>query len=114
MNPELAAILARVAQREGVPPALLLGAVASMGAAGKPDFSRIEHDLLRKAGDFKALRGRLLKPSGSDAELDRLRAEAARLLAEGRLAEAIAAPPRCCSSIRKPIAMPPSASPKRR
>ena len=41
MNPELAAILARVAQREGVPPALLLGAVASMGAAGKPDFSRI-------------------------------------------------------------------------
>lgn len=88
MNPELAAILARVAQREGVPSALLLGVVASMGASGKPDFSRIEHDLLRKAGDFKSLRGRLLKPSGSDAEFDRLRAEAARALAEGRLAEA--------------------------
>lgn len=88
MNSELAAILARVAQREGVPPALLLGVVASMGASGKPDFSRIEHDLIRKAGDFKSLQARLLKPSGTDAELDRLRAQAAGFLAEGRLADA--------------------------
>lgn len=87
MNPELATILARVSQREGVPPALLLGVLASMATPGKTDFSRIEHDLIRKAGDYKALHARLLKPSGVDPELDRLRAGAARLLAEGRLAD---------------------------
>jgi tetratricopeptide (TPR) repeat protein len=87
VNPELATILARVSQREGVPPALLLGVLASMASPGKTDFSRIEHDLIRKAGDYKALHARLLKPSGVDPELDRLRAEAADLLAEGRLAE---------------------------
>lgn len=58
-----------------------------MATPGKTDFSRIEHDLLRKAGDYKALHARLLKPSGVDPELDRLRTEAARLLVEGRLAE---------------------------
>lgn len=89
MNPELASILARVAQHGGAPPALLLGVLASMGeASGKPDFSRIEHNLLRKADDFRALRARLLTPLGLDAEFDRLRAEAVRALAEGRLAEA--------------------------
>jgi tetratricopeptide (TPR) repeat protein len=88
MHPELAAILARVTQREGVPPALLLGIIASMGASGKPDFSRIEHDLLRKASDYRALTVRLQKPTGQDADFDRLRAQAAGALAEGRLAEA--------------------------
>jgi hypothetical protein len=89
MNPELASILARVTQHGGAPPALLLGVLASMGgASGKPDFSRIEHDLLRKAGDFRALRAQLLTPLGIDTELDRLRAEAVRAMAEGRLAEA--------------------------
>ncbi|RDJ26645.1 hypothetical protein DWF00_00210 [Bosea caraganae] len=76
-------------QNGGAPPALLLGVLASMGeASGKPDFSRIEHDLLRKADDFRALRARLLTPLGLDSEFDRLRAEAVRALAEGRLAEA--------------------------
>ncbi|WP_332685931.1 hypothetical protein [Bosea sp. (in: a-proteobacteria)] len=89
MNQEITAILARVSQREGVPPALLLAVLAAMGqASGKPDFSRIEHDLTRKAGEFRSLRERLLKPSGTDPELDRLRAEAASSLTEGRFAEA--------------------------
>lgn len=89
IDPNLAAILARVSRREGVSPALLLGVLASMGSAsGKPDFTRIEHDLLRKAGESQALRARLVKPSGTDAELDRLRAAAAAALAEGRFAEA--------------------------
>lgn len=89
MNQEISNILARVSQREGVPPALLLAVLAAMGqASGKPDFSRIEHDLRRKAGEFRSLRERLLKSSVADTELDRLRAEAARSLTEGRFAEA--------------------------
>lgn len=89
IDPNLTAILARVARREGVSPALLLGVLASMGqASGKPDFTRIEHDLLRKAGESRALRAQLVKPSGIDAELDRLRATAAAILAEGRFADA--------------------------
>ncbi|TCR68882.1 hypothetical protein [Bosea sp. BK604] len=89
IDPNLSAILARVSRREGVSPALLLGVLASMGqASGKPDFSRIEHDLLRKAGESQALRARLSKPSGIDAEFDRLRILAAAALAEGRFAEA--------------------------
>lgn len=89
IDPNLAAILARVSQREGVSPALLLSVLASMGqASGKPDFSRIEHDLLRKAGESKALRARLSKPTGIDPELDRFRAAAATALAEGRFADA--------------------------
>lgn len=89
MDPNLSGILARVSQREGVPPTLLLGILASMGAAsGKPDFTRIEHDLLRKAGDFLALRGRLQTPSGRVPEIDALRSGAAQALEQGRLAEA--------------------------
>lgn len=89
MNPELATILARVSQREGVPRALLLGVLASMGeASGKPDFSRIENNLARRAGDFRSLEARLGKPSGADPERDRLQAQAVQALAEGRLAEA--------------------------
>lgn len=89
MNQEISTILARVSQREGVPPALLLAVLAAMGqASGKPDFSRIEHDLRRKAGEFRALRGRLLQSSAADPELDRLRADAARALTEGRFGEA--------------------------
>lgn len=89
MNPELATILARVSQREGVPRALLLGVLASMGEGSrKPDFTRIEHNLTRRAGDFRSLQARLLTSSVADTELDRLRAKAAHSLAEGRLAEA--------------------------
>lgn len=89
VNPELATILARVSQREGVPPALLLGVLASMGdASGKPDFTRIENNLARRAGDFRSLQARLAKPSGSDPERDRLQAQAIQALAGGQLAEA--------------------------
>jgi len=89
MNQEIGAILARVSQREGVPPALLLAVLAAMGqASGKPDFSRIEHDLTRKAGEFRRLRERLLRTSEADPELDQLRAAAANALTEGRFAEA--------------------------
>ena len=89
VNPELATILARVSQREGVPPALLLGVLASMGdASGKPDFTRIENNLARRAGDFRSLKARLAKPSGDDPERDRLQGQAVQALADGKLAEA--------------------------
>lgn len=89
MNSELATILTRVTQREGVPPALLLGVLASMGdASGKPDFTRIENNLARRAGDFRSLKARLTKPSGSDPERDRLQRQAVQALADGKLAEA--------------------------
>jgi tetratricopeptide (TPR) repeat protein len=89
VNPELATILARVSQREGVPPALLLGVLASMGeASGKPDFTRIENNLARRAGDFCSLKARLGKPSGADPERDRLQVQAVQALANGQLAEA--------------------------
>ena len=85
----VAAILARVAQRESVPLPLLLAALTAMVQPGeRPDLARIEHNLERKAREYRRLHQRLTTPVGTDAELDRLRADAARLLGEGRFAEA--------------------------
>lgn len=85
----VAAILTRVAQRENVPLPLLLAVLTAMVQPGdKPDPARIERNLDRKAREFRRLSERLVTPTGQDAELDRLRADAARLLGEGRFAEA--------------------------
>lgn len=83
------AILARISQREDVPIAMLVAVLTAMVQPGEaPDFGRVEQDLTRKAGEFRRLRDRLMQSVGQDEEIDRLRGEAARLLGEGRFAEA--------------------------
>ncbi|MBD3845328.1 hypothetical protein IED13_06445 [Bosea sp. SSUT16] len=83
---EITPLLARVAGRHGLPPVALAAMVGDwLTDAGKalPNETLLD----RKAQDFLALARRLTSPL-DDAEIRRLRAEAAAAIAAGRLAEA--------------------------
>lgn len=83
---QIAPLLARVAGRRGLSPMAMAAMMADWlrrAGSGLPS----EHLLDRKANDFLALSNRLAVPLG-DAEIKRLRDEAATAIGEGRFAEA--------------------------
>lgn len=84
---DLAALLARVARTQSVPPSALLAMVAPFVKAPLTlSIEALERLFTRKARDFLALRARLSRPV-ADAELAGLRRAAAELLEAGRFAE---------------------------
>ncbi len=83
---DIAALIARVAGRHGLPPVALAAMIADWlrrSGSAAPDEALLD----RKALDLLALAGRLATPL-DDIEIGRLRSEAALALAAGRLAEA--------------------------
>ena len=83
---QIAPLLARVAGRRGIPPIALAAMIGDW--LRRPDSALPHENLLdRKATDFLTLTKRLTAPLG-DAEIRRLRSEAASAIAAGRFAEA--------------------------
>lgn len=83
---QIAPLLARVAGRRGLPPMALAAMIGDW--LRRPGSASLDESLLdRKAADFLALAKRLATPLG-DAEIRRLRSEAAGAIAAGRFAEA--------------------------
>lgn len=84
---DLAAMLARVARRHGVPPAALIAMVAVfLKTPSTLSPAALERLLSRKAGDFLKLRRSLAQPV-ADSALARWRAAAAQALEAGQFAE---------------------------
>ena len=84
---DISAIIARIAERHAVPLAVLLAVVASLVKGGaKPNWTRLEPQLTRKAREVQALRRRLSRPA-DDATVIERRAVAARALEAGQFAD---------------------------
>ena len=84
---DLAALIARIAQRHSVPPPILLAMVAPLvKAAGATDIVALDRLLTRRAADAATLRRRLAVPV-EDATLAGWRSRAAAALESGNFAE---------------------------